>query len=213
MNADTLKTASDYLPAGKLHPCDERPKPTWSIGPDGRSVLISSDIRFDHLFAEWQADACAHDRTGIIEWVNGGNQTCFNWFCAHCGHKLSSNIPHALAREHGVVKSSQDEMHSRSRAYVAQREARLAQMQREAAERAQPENREEYDDYLRSARWRALRNRVLARAGGLCEACLDLPASQVHHLTYAHKGNEFAWELRAVCDDCHERLHVQEAAE
>jgi hypothetical protein len=29
----------------------------------------------------------------------------------------------------------------------------------------------------------------------------------VHHVTYKNMGNEFLWELRAICAVCHERVH------
>jgi hypothetical protein len=48
----------------------------------------------------------------------------------------------------------------------------------------------------------------MERAGGACEACLDAPAQQVHHLTYDFGKLPPAWELRAVCRGCHERLHA-----
>jgi 5-methylcytosine-specific restriction endonuclease McrA len=66
---------------------------------------------------------------------------------------------------------------------------------------------EEYQSYLKSPLWLNLRNRVLARAQDQCEGCGRWPATEVHHLTYAHVGQEFLWELRAVCRDCHDRLH------
>jgi 5-methylcytosine-specific restriction endonuclease McrA len=31
-------------------------------------------------------------------------------------------------------------------------------------------------------------------------------ATQVHHLTYRHLGNEPLFELMAICRDCHEQL-------
>lgn len=61
---------------------------------------------------------------------------------------------------------------------------------------------------LRSPKWRDIRARVLRRANGVCEGCgLRLPV-QVHHVDYAHMGDEFLWELRAVCIECHERVHA-----
>lgn len=205
------KTALDYL-VRKPHPMDETPAPAWGIGPDGKHTPIGGDERFLGLFNEWLADACQHDRVGIIRWVNGGGQTCFNWFCGDCGHKLSSNIPHALANTHGVKNTHLDSMASRSNVYFNERRARLEELARAAAERCQPGNREEYGDYLRSPRWRALRDKVLRRATGVCEGCLDAPAIDVHHLSYAHKGDEFAFELRALCRSCHDRWHTLEAA-
>jgi 5-methylcytosine-specific restriction endonuclease McrA len=64
-----------------------------------------------------------------------------------------------------------------------------------------------YADYLRSPQWRAIRQKVLRRANGACEGCGDAVATQVHHITYKNVGNEFLWELRAICDDCHDRCH------
>lgn len=210
-----MKKAQDYLNRAKRHPFDESTKPEWGIGPDGKHVKIADDIRFAGLFSEWQADACEHERTGIIRWVNGGAQTCYNWFCAHCGTKLSSNIPHAAALDHGVVDredANLDSMASRHNTYHGERSERLKALTSAAAERAQPNNREGYADYLRTERWRDLRLRILRRAAGLCEGCLEAPAEQVHHLSYAHRGAEFAFELIALCEPCHERWHKDEAA-
>ncbi len=210
----TEKTAVDYR-TSKPHPIDETAKPEWATGPDGRFTKIADDFRFSQLFQEWLDDACTHPRTGIIHWVNGGSQTCYNWFCAHCGFKLGSNIPHELALAYGPVDASLDDMATRSKVYVAQRQERLEQIKANCAGPAQVANRESNDDYLRSPQWRALRSKVLSRARGLCEACLEASAAEVHHLTYEHYGHELAWELRAVCVSCHERVHhrQQEAAE
>jgi hypothetical protein len=64
-----------------------------------------------------------------------------------------------------------------------------------------------YNAYLKTPRWIAKRTMVLDRAGGLCEGCRRLKATQVHHLTYDHVGNELLFELVAVCDACHRVLH------
>lgn len=200
-------TAAGYLQRDKRHYFDETPKPAWADGPDGRPTKIDGDERFDQLFAEWQADACEHPAVGVVFWVNGGNQPCFNWFCRDCGLKLSPNIPRPLAENEGVKDCALDTLASRERNYLAQRKQRLDQMKAAAAERAQPANRETHSDYLRSDAWRELRAKVLRRAAGICEGCLDAPAEQVHHLTYAHYGHELAYELRALCGRCHERVH------
>lgn len=210
------KSAEDYRALEKRHPFDESLKPRWGTGPDGRYVDISADDRFDSLFTAWQADACDHERTGIIRWANSGGQTCYNWFCAHCGTKLSSNVNHEVALAYGIVDredANLDAMASRHNAYMGERKKHLDALADAAAERAQPINRAEYSEELQSLRWRDLRDRVLRRAGHQCEGCLNAPAEHVHHLTYVHRGNEFAFELRALCRDCHERWHESEAAE
>lgn len=67
----------------------------------------------------------------------------------------------------------------------------------------------QYDKYLESPAWKAKRQKVLQRAKGVCEGCGDRPPAQVHHLTYKHVGNEFLWELVAVCNQCHDRAHQE----
>jgi hypothetical protein len=96
------------------------------------------------------------------------------------------------------------------RIYAEQRRAReerifLAHGQAEAAN---DEWWAKYNAYLRTPAWRARRSLVMQRAGGWCEGCRKQEATQVHHLTYAHVSDEFLWELVAICDDCHIRIHA-----
>ena len=70
-----------------------------------------------------------------------------------------------------------------------------------------------YQEYLGTTAWHNRRSLVLRRANGICEGCMEAHATEVHHLTYAHAGNEFLWELKAVCRDCHERFHERGAAD
>lgn len=99
---------------------------------------------------------------------------------------------------------------------VATRQKRNAQdaesrRNREACEQRREEEldrrRQLYRDHLASPEWRELRLLVLKRCNGICEGCGRRPASEVHHLTYVHLGEEFLWELRAVCGGCHSRFH------
>jgi 5-methylcytosine-specific restriction endonuclease McrA len=73
---------------------------------------------------------------------------------------------------------------------------------------------ERREDHLMSAGYRVLRQKVMRHYDGVCQGCLDVPATQVHHLTYANFGNELAFQLIPLCDDCHDRVHAKaEAAE
>lgn len=65
----------------------------------------------------------------------------------------------------------------------------------------------QYDKYLESPQWSTTRDKVLKRAQGVCEGCLERPAIHIHHQTYAHLGHEFMFELLALCEECHARLH------
>jgi hypothetical protein len=65
----------------------------------------------------------------------------------------------------------------------------------------------EYSRHLASPEWQSLRQRVFARANGLCEGCRLRPPVQVHHLTYERLGREMLFDLAAVCLECHESIH------
>lgn len=63
--------------------------------------------------------------------------------------------------------------------------------------------------YMASDNWERLRQERLNISKGLCEAktkgCLKY-ASQIHHISYAHIGDEAVWDLRAVCRHCHKKV-------
>ena len=63
-----------------------------------------------------------------------------------------------------------------------------------------------YPHYLDSPEWKQLRRQVLVRANGRCEKCGAL-ASEVHHKTYVHVGNEALEDLVALCSSCHRKIH------
>lgn len=62
-----------------------------------------------------------------------------------------------------------------------------------------------YEQYLRSADWRILRQRILLRDRHKCKCGRD--ASQVHHLTYERVGYEHPDDLISICRECHEAEH------
>lgn len=65
---------------------------------------------------------------------------------------------------------------------------------------------DDYLLYLRSLTWRALRVRLIARAGGSCEHCGRdfLVVLDVHHRTYDRLGCELDRDLEVLCRSCHE---------
>lgn len=81
---------------------------------------------------------------------------------------------------------------------------RLEAPQRET----RPGFQEWYRAYLRSPEWRKKREAVLARDGHLCQSCGLAQATEVHHLSYEHAGDEPLFELVSVCGGCHDRLHA-----
>lgn len=124
--------------------------------------------------------------------------------CADCGEKLSQQLPHSSVPNRERCPQWDEELYKRRfrdgfAAYEQCREAAIA--------RRKAEWRAVYHRYLASADWQSVRQRVLWRSRGTCEGCLEAPATEVHHQTYAHVGDELLFELVAICRPCHERLH------
>lgn len=125
--------------------------------------------------------------------------------CLNCGRLLAGAIPHAKARA-DTPQVDEEAL----RAWIKRDRDWWSQARKEADERSQErlaEQSEQHRQYLQTEAWAAKRELVMQRAHGMCEGCGVNKASQVHHLTYVHQGNEFLWELVAVCRSCHERAH------
>ena len=72
------------------------------------------------------------------------------------------------------------------------------------------EHSEWYRDYLKSPEWKLKRKKVLKRANNICEGCLEQPAIEVHHVSYANIGDELLYQLAALCEDCHRKAHIND---
>lgn len=159
-----------------------------------------------------ERSCCDSEPTLVRRAITGGTIViCYQ--CRQCGRQSGG----AIARSSVAGWESLPEFDPRIADDAwAQARARFAD-----AERAEALRREErlrkYADYINSAEWSRKRSRVMMRARQgaafpMCEGCGDRPATEVHHLTYQNLGEEFLWELAAVCDHCHERLHHTNAA-
>src|SRR5262249_54978782 len=69
------------------------------------------------------------------------------------------------------------------------------------------QQRRDYDAHMNSETWRA-KSLAVRRRNPICEGCGLNPSTQAHHETYENFGDEFLFQLRAVCDECHARLHA-----
>lgn len=69
-----------------------------------------------------------------------------------------------------------------------------------------PEWQAAYQSYLNSEKWQKKRELVFKRDDHTCQACLESPAEEVHHLTYEHVGDEPLFDLQSVCSPCHRRI-------
>jgi 5-methylcytosine-specific restriction endonuclease McrA len=143
---------------------------------------------------------CAHQRLSeprSRSVANGSIQ--YRQQCLDCGRPVGNPVAKGLAydRNGGRAPPPFDEV------LLADRLAGF----REHREAERAEWRAWYNDYLQSEQWREKRGLVFARANSLCEGCRRNRAIHVHHLSYEHVGDEFLWELVAICKVCHDRAH------
>jgi hypothetical protein len=64
-----------------------------------------------------------------------------------------------------------------------------------------------YDKYLQTPEWAHKRDQALERDDYRCRACNIDKKLQVHHRTYARRGNEDLNDLTTLCESCHEHFH------
>ena len=66
--------------------------------------------------------------------------------------------------------------------------------------------------YMQSHYWQRIKKARLELSGGRCEAqmrgCTGR-ATAVHHLSYIHLGDEALWDLRSVCESCHNKVSMR----
>jgi hypothetical protein len=64
-----------------------------------------------------------------------------------------------------------------------------------------------YNEYLASPQWQAKRVAVIRR-DRVCQGCGG-EGNHCHHLSYDDVGREFLFQLMLLCEDCHDRWHLQ----
>lgn len=70
---------------------------------------------------------------------------------------------------------------------------------------------EQYTAYLKTDKWKHLRQQVLERENFMCQGCHYSKAVHVHHTTYDNLGDELLFQLVALCVQCHNKLHPEKS--
>ncbi|MFS2325012.1 hypothetical protein U2P60_06275 [Brucella sp. H1_1004] len=172
----------------------------------GKAVFVGMTPELsDDLVAHRQAVCSDHPETDLVRLPtsNGGEQ--IRRQCRKCGHLLGGAKKRELGHENlplpnFELKSGYEAQRDREYNRIFQKHAKLQFEKSNSWFR-------DYSAYLESDEWREKRQLVFKRSGGMCEGCGSATATQVHHLTYEHAKAEFLFELVAVCDACHDRLH------
>ncbi len=162
-------------------------------------------------------EICKHEKRELV-WTEVGTDgvpisvRTLRFQCTDCGCLFGSSAPMHLANS----KTPDVDMVALGFYLQARQEfyeQRRAKLHEEAENQRQEWLENTHSPYLQSSTWREKRHLVLQRAGWKCEGCGINKAAHVHHLSYAHHGNEFLFELVAVCKPCHNRIHGYENRE
>jgi 5-methylcytosine-specific restriction endonuclease McrA len=171
----------------------------------------------DPASLEEQLDAefgCTCLSTELRKRTHRDGRTAYVQQCLRCGTMSSALKQSALGLSARLSAAPADEEAPRkwSEARWARRQELYSADRRSEAE----EWWAYYEAHLRSEAWRRKRRLVFERDGGGCQARMEgctERASQVHHLSYRHLGDEPLFELVSVCDACHGRLHPRHGGE
>ena len=148
---------------------------------------------------------CDHPLPEIRYRTNKLGQKRFYLQCMRCGTTVEHLRKYELSREqmegcHPFEENISDNFYSyKSKYYNHLRESALLNKKNEFYNW--------YHNYLLSPKWQKKRELVFKRAQYLCEGCGRNKATEVHHLNYHHLGDELLFELVAVCDECHSKIH------
>jgi len=153
---------------------------------------------------------CVHEVSEIRSTVASNGSIHFRRQCQTCGDLVSQAISKAQVPP-GCIPMDQ----ALQSGYRAERRKQHDDIIQTYIRKQKAQGSEwwlKYNAYLKTPEWQEISGKVIKRAGGVCEGCGRARAIQAHHLTYAHVFDEFLFELVAVCKDCHDRLHADEAA-
>ena len=149
---------------------------------------------------------CEHPKVELRQRTYSNSSIHYVEQCLRCGmalrsHKHDSNRV-AQAKLHGAIPAFDETLQDEFLKLAMSRSRNLREDQR-------ADWWQWYTEYLKTPKWAAKRTACLRRDQYICQGCRNHRATQVHHLTYAHAGDEFLFELISLCINCHDRIHPE----
>lgn len=152
---------------------------------------------------------CAHANTILTRMTTSNGTIQVRKQCMRCGATVGNAIRHGdITTPITQLPPFNDELRDEWSKRIIDARQSAAEMRRQIIDAESQGRRDWYRNvYLLSDAWKEKRLAVLKRDRYICQGCLSEKATDVHHLTYEHIGNELLWELISVCRDCHNRAH------
>lgn len=155
---------------------------------------------------------CKHDRKKIFRIQQRNNTIAIKNICLDCGHadnpmKKNVFVPDILISFPVRTTEQIEEFREKVIKITTDKWERYNESIAKSKETFDALWWEWYTGYLQSDVWKERRQKVLEREHYVCEACKEEKANHVHHTTYEHAGREPLFELRALCETCHDDIH------
>lgn len=161
----------------------------------------------DKAYRELQARyVCSHPATEVRKRESAAQVLSIYRQCTTCGQMVGSRLKRKDFSEGDIaaMPPCDDTLLSR---YWANKDEEWKRIEASESARVSEAMRIKYAAYRKTDKWKRKCELVMRRAQGVCEGCRERKADEVHHLTYEHRGDEFLFELVAICRPCHERIH------
>lgn len=178
-----------------------------------RQILIAMLITYpkidrDAIYKRTCEKICQHEGRVLKRNISKTGTCNIGWQCSRCGALAGTWI-----RKDGYTSAQIAEMPQWDTEFHAGYQKDETTRYKTAIKEAEDASywiwRGMYDRYLETAEWKAKRGQVMIRAAYNCEGCGVKSAEEVHHLTYDHCGDEFLFELVALCSPCRRRIHCE----
>lgn len=165
-------------------------------------------LRVDHdaLYAKHKEGECRHQQVQLRKKIMANAGVMIRQQCVFCGCSVghSRKKSEFTTKELASIPPWDDNLKNY---HFEKRSTAYAQLRANADAEIRAKWLAHYDAYRQTPEWKRKSALVLKRDKHRCQGCLSAPATQAHHLTYEHVGEEFLFELVAVCDACHKRFH------
>jgi len=168
------------------------------------SLAINAEKLREELNAP---DRCQHQNSELRKKPDKNGNPRLHTQCLECGSSVGPRI--------SIKKFTKTEIEGLplfdetiQKQRWADFQARFSMVEAQRKQELKERWRECYELYLQTPEWKHRRSLVLKRAAGWCEGCMKEPSTEVHHTTYDNVGEEFLFQLVALCRVCHERLHT-----
>lgn len=175
----------------------------------GEVLAVERTPEYHEAIRNWHANHCDHPDTAPMRILVANGRIQVRNCCTNCGERTGNALSQRDVAWVDSLPTQSPELAGtyKSRRFDERQVILLELARQQYAERGR--FTKSYQAYIVSDAWKAKRELVLKRCGGVCEGCGVKPATDAHHISYYHLFDEFLFELLGLCHDCHEKIEAE----